>query len=301
MKHGGMTLCGAGVVRILVGLVFFAVALLEVRALELIDRKSIDRSSISSLGRQLLKEDKEALVGRSANFILVAPTKKEIRTMADEAEFARDYMYKLFPGPDHPVDPALLFLVNRGDLWKKAVNRHKLREDGLAMQLGRELYFKDDSTQRQRPDRIAHEMVHLRLAELHPQRVPLWLEEGLAGYYGWLCSVSYHGRNDVALMRSQPPLDEASLLSLDDLLAVKSYPADAERARTFYRQSEDLVGALALILEREQIPVFVSAMANPLEGETPRELFRRAAGLDNESEVKVIAEMRQRCLSWRKP
>jgi len=265
----------------------------------LIQRGDVPVSNYSALGREAIRRQPSgALIGRSDHFIAFAENLRDLSVLLEEAEFSHQYIGAKLGLSASTSTPALLMPVTDDKIWRRWTRTYGLRPDGLAMQIGRELYFKDDPAQKKRPDRIAHEVVHLRLSEAFGEDMPLWLEEGLAGYYGWLCAVAYSGRRDVVLVRNQPGLEEKLLYGLEDLLNMRRYPRGGEQARAFYRQSEELVGVLADRLGAPGMPRFVHAMCG---GETSRIRFREAAGLDEQSEIDVIEAMRRRSMTVRKP
>lgn len=266
---------------------------------EIIDRDAIPLEGLSSVGRQLIRQSGNYSFARSKRFIARAAGSSDLQTLLDEAEYAYAYQLKILPEPEPPAEPALLVVIRDGEQWQSMTRRHRLREDGLALQVGRELYFKDDASQQRRPDRVFHEMMHLRLREVFGERVPLWLEEGLAGHFGWLSAVEFQGLKDVVIARTQPAASEVDLLSLEDLLTMKRYPRDVERTRAFYRQSEALVSVLAERLGRDGLRRMVVAMSTDGEAEDPLTLFRKACGLEPGGEIAIIAAMRERFFATR--
>ena len=89
---------------------------------------------------------------------------------------------------------------------------------------------------------LAHEMTHLVLNRFLEERIPLWLNEGLAEYYG---EFAYRAVRGMGQSKSSafPPAKE--LLPLKTLFALKGYPPDSV-VLTFYRTAKYLVGFLRL-------------------------------------------------------
>lgn len=90
---------------------------------------------------------------------------------------------------------------------------------------------------------LAHEMAHLVFNRFVPIRLPLWLNEGLAEYYG---EFAYRDAKGMGQSRRAafPPLKDP--LPLADLLAATAYPADAATTARFYATAKYLVGFLRL-------------------------------------------------------
>jgi hypothetical protein len=261
-------------------------------------RDQVSLESVSMIGRQVFKEQTGMLIGRSAHFLVMAESWHDVARMTEEAEFAWRWVEKRLGLESTNVSPAWLVAIKSDALWRRITRRHGLRPDGLAMQFHRELYLKDDANQKVRPDRIAHEVIHVRLSNAFPDGLPLWLDEGLAGHWGWLCAAEFQGGLGVALYRNQPALEEQDLMSLRDLLATRRYPFDPRRNRAFYRQSEELVAVLTDRLDAMRFAGFVAGMAGP-PGEDPEIQFRNAGGLADSEMLAIISDMRQRCLSPR--
>jgi hypothetical protein len=259
-------------------------------AYELIQIDQVDLSAISSMGRDVLRRRKPWVIGRSPNFIAFADSLPELSALIDEAEYAYKRAGEWFQSPPSDGTRALLVTVKDDKMWRKMTRRYGLRPDGLAMQVGRELYLKDDPEQVKRPDRIAHEVIHLRLSDMYGNRLPLWLDEGLAGHYGWLCAVEYNAGRNVVLIRNDPAFAEKELLSLEDLLSIRRYPGNPDSAKAFYRQAEELTGILANRLPPRDLSRFIEEMT--IENDSIIAQFRAAARLDENAELKVIEEMR---------
>ena len=264
---------------------------------KIVDRSSIDRKSISAFGWQIIRDDQNARLARTENFFIFAPDEKRIRAIAAEAEFSLAYLRSELTGAGRVFAPAYLLMVSNEEVWNKATHKHRIRKDGLALQLNRELIFNDAIESPPRPDRIAHELTHLLLSEIHPGGLPLWLEEGLAGYHGWRCAIKFQELDRVTWTRSQPVMSEDKIISFEDMLGTTAYPDEQDEARMFYRQAEELVATLQDEMGSARFAVFTAGMAHPENGEAPLATFRRVAGIDEATEVKIIAEMRRRCLS----
>ena len=96
----------------------------------------------------------------------------------------------------------------------------------------------------------AHEMTHLIFNRFFTGRPPLWLNEGIAEYFGLIKTT---GKSDFRrLMEMTPPVP------LTQLFAAESYPQDV---RAFYAESAIVVDFLTRTDERAKLlPKFVDAM-----------------------------------------
>lgn len=218
---------------------------------EIIPIDEINREEFSAIGRRVLKNSDHWIAGRSEHFYALGSNIRSVSAAVEEAEFAWTWLDTWLGSSNPPSRRALIAIIDEPGMWKTLVKKHGVRHDSLAMQVQQELYFKDDPGQSLRPDRIAHEVVHLRLGRDGKVSIPLWLEEGLANYTGWRCAVEYNRTRGVTLYRNLPALDASRILPLASLLAQTDYPADPEAAKAFYRQSEEWVAALIEKFGRE--------------------------------------------------
>jgi hypothetical protein len=265
----------------------------------LIEPEAIDRAGLSAIGRDVLRSSADWTVGRSDHFLVFAGSLREVSDTVAQLEFARTCGAARLGLDTDRTDPALVALVRDDRTWYRLMRGFGLRRDSLAMQVGRELFLKEDAAQARRPDRIAHEVMHLLLSDSFGRSIPLWLDEGVAGHYGWLCAGEFAIGREAVLVRNQPALLPDQVLSLDALLNLRRYPDDEEAARAFYRQAEDLVATLADRLGDAGMVRFVHAVCGHVGDR--REGFRLAAGLDDTGWDEVEAEMRRRSTTVRKP
>ena len=88
---------------------------------------------------------------------------------------------------------------------------------------------------------LAHEMTHLVINRFLKVRLPLWLNEGIAEYYGEFAYRSVRGMGKKSDADAFPPV--RAHIPLSTLLALESYPPDTT-VLAFYRTSKYFVGFL---------------------------------------------------------
>jgi len=268
-------------------------------AFKMVSSAEIDLSGISSIGRDVLKDPDEWLIGRSANFIVFGKNRPMVSRAVDEAENALRQAEEWLGLKNPDAASSLLVFVGKEEQWNQLVHGHGIRHDGLSIQVGNEMYFKDDPEQNKRPDRVAHEVFHLLITRTFPSGLPLWLEEGLAIHYGWKSAVRMNEQRELIIYREDPAVDEKLLVGFDKFLGIKQYPGSEEQARVFFRQSEELVAVLEERLGNENMARFVQAMSAGDRGDA-RKSFVLAAGWSDEEAVAVFEEAGRRCQSPRK-
>lgn len=89
---------------------------------------------------------------------------------------------------------------------------------------------------------LAHEMTHLVLNRFLKKSIPLWLNEGLAEYYG---EFAYRAVRGMGQSKSSAFPPTKNLFPLETLFALTSYPPDTV-VLLFYKTSKYLVGFLRL-------------------------------------------------------
>lgn len=102
---------------------------------------------------------------------------------------------------------------------------------------------------------LAHEMTHLVFNRFLTVRLPLWLNEGLAEYYGEFAyrrarGLTHRERNVFKALRDRTPLAE--------LIAATDYPADPTQVARFYATAKQLVGYMLWKLPREKWDTFLA-------------------------------------------
>jgi len=266
---------------------------------QLVSPDDVELSGLSAIGREVLRRPDKWMIGQTQHFYVFAKSLRDLTDMIGQAEHAYRRAGQWFQLENLQTNRAYLVAVAENREWRRLIRSHGIRQDGLAMHIGRELYLKDDPEQQKRADRIAHEVIHLRLADFYGENVPLWLDEGLAGHYGWLCAVEYQGQRDVLLYRNHPALAEDDIMTLENLLKLTHYPRTEKKARAFYRQAEELVGVLAGRMLPREMHDFMNAIC--MNDADPLARFRDAIRALNYDEATLIQEMRARCLAPRKP
>lgn len=127
------------------------------------------------------------------------------------------------------------------------------------------------------PDALAHELVHVTLADrFQDSPPPRWADEGLATLFDSLSKQRGHDADFRAA------LDHGRSWRLTDLMAIDREPADPTRLRVFYGQSAAVVRWL---LARSDGPTFIRFLADA-DSEGLAEALRRHYGFDSPAELE---------------
>jgi len=99
----------------------------------------------------------------------------------------------------------------------------------------------------------AHEMTHLVFNRFFAGQPPLWLNEGIAEYFGQ--------RKTATLAEFRREMRGSPRYTLDRLFAIKSYPSNPLDVQSFYAESAIIVDFLTMTDQRRALlPKFVDAM-----------------------------------------
>lgn len=104
---------------------------------------------------------------------------------------------------------------------------------------------------------LGHEMTHLIVNRFFTGRLPLWLNEGLAEWYGEFAYAAFKGVKKSKRAQFQ---GLRSIVPVLDLIRASSYPADPESVRYFYDTSKHVVGFLQMERPPEKFVPFVKAL-----------------------------------------
>ena len=98
-----------------------------------------------------------------------------------------------------------------------------------------------------------HEMTHLLFQRFFRNSPPLWLNEGIAEYFGF--------RETSTSMEFRREMSRLMKFNLDTLFAARDYPSDPKAVQAFYAEAAIVVDFLTNTAERRaMLPKFVDAM-----------------------------------------
>ncbi|HOW96538.1 MAG TPA: hypothetical protein P5567_03190 [Kiritimatiellia bacterium] len=214
--------------------------------------------SFSPLARQLWKAGGPGWVRSEKNaFHVYGRSPWEVGDVRAEAESAWPAIEESL-GPDPAPRPARIFVVGDRALWGRVLRGADRRKDSLAIQAGDEVFLLREPDAVADPGRLPHELVHLKLWRRFGDRVPLWLDEGLASYLGWAAAARVARAGRAPLDRRLPLYEAAQLQTMEEVQAVRSYSA---MGPAFYRQAEEMVAAVARRAGDGRLGEFAEAVA----------------------------------------
>lgn len=125
---------------------------------------------------------------------------------------------------------------------------------------------------------LGHEMTHLVVNRFFNQRIPLWLNEGMAEWYGEFAYAAFKGVKKSKRAQFQ---GLRSIVPVLDLIRASSYPSDTESVRYFYDTSKHVVGFLQMERPPEKFVPFVKALMDGADTATALSDVYGFAGADD--------------------
>ncbi|MCX6997594.1 MAG: hypothetical protein NTV49_11025 [Kiritimatiellaeota bacterium] len=202
--------------------------------------------------------------------------------VAHMAEFFYSYIPQDLQGSrDQTQGRSHLFIFRTEHRWKNFLESQSDQKAWVySFVHGPSLYLQQADTRNKSADVLAHEMTHLVINRFIHGGLPLWLNEGVAEYYGEFANAAFRGttRNPRLAFRS---LREA--MDLRTLLATAAYPGDNQAVHRFYQSSKYFVGFLLTKKPRDKFPAFLAAVA---AGKAPEEALQEHYGFSDLKEVE---------------
>lgn len=181
---------------------------------------------------------------------------KQVARMAD---FQYQYIAADLPGfVDRVKEKSHIVVVRNPEEWKEFLATADSAPTWAAAYVhGMVMYLQDTGSSKSNANILAHEMSHLVLNRFFVHRPPIWLNEGLAEWYGNVGHSAFKGKKvdvEKGLGRIREPYGVAELTSMRD------YPQGDEQVSRFYNTSQQLVGMLMLSKDQPTFVAFLKAI-----------------------------------------
>jgi len=208
------------------------------------------------------------------------------RTVARQADFFYDYITADLRGlQDRDAGKSSIVVLRNSREWDRFLEESKVAPEwASAFVMGPVMYLYDFGANQSRLNShvLAHEISHLVLNRFFVRDPPLWLNEGLAEWYGSVAWKAFQGqrvnpRNELGPLPNPYPLDA--------LLSARMYPERPEEIARFYETSHHLVGFL---MQRKDTPAFVRFLSRiTVENRSLAEALREVYEFNSLDELKV--------------
>lgn len=245
--------------------------------------ESLDLEALTARGRQVLDMSDIAWKhAQTAHFVIHYEQAIFARKVARMAEFFYDFIAEDLRGVEDRVKGrSHVFVFRNGKKWE---DFRRLAQDvppwTFSQVAGTVMYLQQADSTSSSGEVLAHEMTHLVVNRFFVGRPPLWLNEGLAEYYGAFAYAAFKG---IKKSRRAQFTKLADPYPLEDLFLSATYPATTFEVESFYDTAQFLVAFLLL----DQPPAkFLPFMDDLVGGADVLEAFATHYGLNGLDEIE---------------
>lgn len=227
-----------------------------------VTRDQVDDALLSPMGRRLLDDPKfNWLHAHTTHFVIHYERKIFAAKVARQAEFFYSFIAQdLKSAEDRVPNRSHIFIFRDEKDWKHFISEYEVSiEWAFSMVNGMMMYLQQADSSGESSAVLGHEMTHLVFNRFYPGRIPVWLNEGTAEWYGEFAYAAYKG---IKKSKRQVFRRINTVYPVESLLAMSTYPADPLAVSAFYQTSKFLVGYLQLNYPPEKFEPFLSEMAN---------------------------------------
>jgi hypothetical protein len=231
--------------------------------------------------KALLEVDKNWDRAESEYFIIHYQQVGYAKRVARMADFMYQYIAADLPNfKDRMKEKSHIIVVKDKDDWKEFLELAQTAPQWSGAYVrGMVMFLPDRDDREQNAEILAHEMSHLVLNRFFRQQPPLWMNEGLAEWYGGFGYKAFKGqkvsvRDGVGEMKNPFPADK--------LMSMGQVPQN--EVHRFYRTSHELVGMLMLEKDRDAFTEFLQAIT--VEGKSADEALKTVYGYANRDDLQ---------------
>jgi hypothetical protein len=238
-------------------------ALSQVRTNELMDitREEVEIASLDSVGKNLLDDPAfKWQHGQTPHFVIHYERKIFAAKVARQAEYFYDFIGQdLVSATDRTTNRSHIFIFRDEKDWKYFIQSNEIAmEWAFAFVNGMTMYLQQAENAGSSAGVLGHEMTHLVFNRYYTGRLPVWLNEGTAEWYGEFAYSAFKG---VKKSKRQVFRRISTVFPIPQLVVMTAYPADQQAIHSFYETSKFLVGYLQLNYPPEKFGTFISDMA----------------------------------------
>ncbi|HMO04849.1 MAG TPA: hypothetical protein PKC67_05040 [Kiritimatiellia bacterium] len=226
-----------------------------------VTRDEVDTALLSPMGHRLLDDPRfKWLHAHTEHFVIHYERKMFAAKVARQAEFFYGFIAKdLTSATDQMNGRSHIFIFRDEKDWKHFIQTYEVSiEWAFSMVNGMVMYLQQADSTGDSASVLGHEMTHLVFNRFYPGRIPVWLNEGTAEWYGEFAYSAFKGikKSKRQVFRRIP-----TVYPVESLLGMTTYPADPRAVRAFYDTSKFLVGFLQLNYPPEKFEPFLADMS----------------------------------------
>jgi len=203
---------------------------------------------------------------QTEHFILHYERKMFATKVARMGEQFYDAISADLPALQDQVSPARshVYIFRDPKDWKSIIARTPGLDPWAASFVrGQSMYLQEIGKRTSKKmETLAHEMTHLVFNRFLTVRLPLWLNEGLAEYYG---AFAYRAAKGMGQSKRNTFRPLRQWMPLANLLTATTYPTDPAEVTLFYTTSKYLVGFLRIKYPQEKWDLFFARL---MDGES---------------------------------
>ncbi len=233
-----------------------------------VQRENMDTVLLSPMGRQLLDDPEFKWEhAHTEHFVVHFERQTFAVKVARQAEFFYDFISSdLGSAQDHMTNRSHIFIFRDGEDWKHFISAYKVDiEWAFSLVNGMVMYLQQAENSSDSWAILGHEMTHLVFNRFFPGRIPLWLNEGTAEWYGEFAYAAFKG---IKKSKRQVFRRINEVYPIASLVSMPAYPSDPKAVRSFYDTSKFLVGFLQLKFPQEKFAPFLEDMSKDAELES---------------------------------
>lgn len=208
------------------------------------------------MGREVIRDPALWWCRSNDMLIVYAQNPESLKDASDAISFSRRKAESLIGIESNAEQTICYYLIRDDALWKELSTKYAIHTNTVSLTAGNEVICLIHDRETLTGDAIPHEMIHVVIHQsgLH---LPLALEEGMALYFGWEINLEYHLSRGNIVQKKKNKLNSESLLAVDDLFQVSSYPQNPSALDAFYVQSERYIQAVHTLIGTAMIPDFL--------------------------------------------
>jgi len=247
-----------------------------------VTREEMDAHFLSTVGTRVLDDPRfKWLHAHSTHFVIHYERKIFAAKVARQAEFFYEFIGQdLKSAEDQFKNRSHIFVFRDEKDWKYFLDKNPMAmEWSFSFVHGMSMYLQQADSTSDSAEVLGHEMTHLVINRFYSGRMPVWLSEGTAEWYGEFAYAAFKG---IKKSKRQQFRRIHTVYPLEGLMSASSYPVDPLAVSAFYQTSKFLVGYLQLNYPQEKFAPFLTDV---IHGSTTE------AALQKHYEIQSIADL----------
>ncbi|HMP90440.1 MAG TPA: hypothetical protein PJ991_09570 [Kiritimatiellia bacterium] len=249
-----------------------------------ITRDQVDRVLLTQRGARLLDDSRFKWAhAQTQHFVIHYERKMFAVKVARQAEFFYEFIARdLGSAQDRMTNRSHIFIFRDSRDWNHFLSEYQIKTEwAFSLVEGMVMYLQQADSTRDSADVLGHEMTHLVFNRFYRGRMPTWLNEGTAEWYGEFAYSAFKGikKSKRQVFRRIP-----QVYPVERLLTMSVYPTDLREVRAFYDTSKFLVGFLQLNFPDNKFEPFLAEMTT---GVSVEDALKRHYGFNSIAEFEA--------------